>query len=133
MVASGIGFRFRALTGGALKLHTEPQITQVAKFVNDYVDATVREIDAYPPAVPLPNRYRRTGTLYRGWVKTARISPSGIDVKYENRVPYAVYVQGNKQRPYHAAHGWRRVDQHVDRAKFRNGLFAIYRTMRIGL
>lgn len=62
------------------------------KALREFAFRLINRMAKYPPQ--LPTKYRRTGTLGRGWRAEAREDDS-IDVF--NRVPYAVYVEGPPQ------------------------------------
>jgi hypothetical protein len=72
-----------------------------------------KEVSTYPP-VPPNSTYQRTGDLGRGlqigrsyW----RGNVVGIDIGFPEGPEYWQYVVGPLQRPYHAANGWKRLDQ----------------------
>jgi hypothetical protein len=52
--------------------------------------------------------YRRSGQLGKGW--TTRVSPNGRRGEVGTNVPYAVYVQGERQQPFHAASKYPKVE-----------------------
>jgi hypothetical protein len=73
----------------------------------------VGKLSAYPPA---RTRYRRTGTLGRGWtMEGPREERGGLAVTAGNKTVYAGPVQGRKsrrprQRPVFHRYGWPNVE-----------------------
>lgn len=65
----------------------------------------------YPP-VPAGSVYSRTYDLRFGWKVSAW--GDGVDIKIQNNVKYAPYVQGASQTWFHAAHGWKTIWQVID-------------------
>ena len=77
--------------------------------------AVVQRIAKYPPQRP-GTRYRRTGTLGRGWTKQGpAMEGSDLVVKVGNNVEYTPSVQGftseePRQAGLFAAYGWESVE-----------------------
>lgn len=74
--------------------------------VDTYVAKMQLELIHYPP-IPPGSRYRRTHRLGRDW---QHVRGPGSVGRLVNRVPYAQYVQGQRQRRFHRAHGWQTTD-----------------------
>ena len=55
--------------------------------------------------------YRRSNTLRNRWTKD--VHPDGREGKVGNNAPYAVYVQGERQQPFHAASDFPKVEDVV--------------------
>lgn len=70
--------------------------------IDTYVAKMQLELIHYPP-IPPGSRYRRTHRLARGW---QHVRGPGSVGRLVNRVPYAQYVQGQRQRPFHRRTGW---------------------------
>lgn len=73
-----------------------------------YIKSRVR---IYPPQPP-QSTYRRKGAsggLASGWIQ-AQPQAQGLNVFVANNIPYATYVQGNKQAWWHKRTGWRNID-----------------------
>ena len=64
------------------------------------------------PSIHGPRGYIRSHRLYNAWQKKitsgGRIGTVFVD---ENAVPYAKYVEGTRQQPFHRASNWPRVDK----------------------
>lgn len=54
--------------------------------------------------------YRRTNTLIRKWSYKVNTSLIGMSGNLTNNTAHGVYVQGERQQPFHAASGWPTVD-----------------------
>lgn len=136
--ASGLGVRFRALTSGRIGLATDKQMIAVEKFMYAWLNNIVEKVQPYPPIPPPPNRYQRTNDLFRAWTLPVSVvqNPSGfvgrvaVDPSKLKR-PYAKYVLGLEQRPYHAAHGWKRIHDYEDHPAFTAGVLKIMRSFRV--
>jgi len=96
--------------------------TKAVKELNSYAKAVQQVEMNYPPQVPpapvvrksgkvyYPKPYRRTLMLGRNWtVRGPRSQGSAIVVEVGNIMQYWAYVQGKRQRIFHKAHGWLRV------------------------
>jgi len=57
--------------------------------------------------------YARTGTLGRQW--TDKVEQGGRRGVVGNTTPYATFVQGEAQQPFHAMSGWPQAEQELDR------------------
>jgi len=55
--------------------------------------------------------YRRTGRYGRGYRTATKVSGGAIVATVQNAVPYAQYVGGDRQRSFHAAHGWPKLSE----------------------
>lgn len=83
------------------------------------------DIAPYPPqAVPL-EVYRRTGTLGRLWTSKVKTSRAGAVGTLGNKTPYAIYVQGDKQRDFHERAGWVRADKQMEKRE--NDILAFFK------
>lgn len=74
--------------------------------IDTYVAQMQLYLREYPP-VPAGSRYRRTFKLRGGW---EHVRGPGSVGRLVNRVRYAQYVQGQRQRPFHRRHGWKTTD-----------------------
>lgn len=55
--------------------------------------------------------YQRTGRLQTGWrVETTPVD-AGLAIELRNDTPYARYVVGNEQQPFHQDTGWYLADE----------------------
>lgn len=54
--------------------------------------------------------YRRSGTIGRKWSHRIRTRGSGMIGELTNNAPGAIFVQGDRQQPFHKASGWPQVD-----------------------
>ena len=73
-----------------------------------YIKSRVR---IYPPQ-PSGSTYRRKGAaggLASGWIQ-AQPEARNLSVFVANNIPYATYVQGDKQMWWHKRTGWRNID-----------------------
>lgn len=60
--------------------------------------------------------YRRTRVLANSWTSRVRVYPNGVEGVVGTNTPYAVYVHGMPgQQPFHAASGFVRVDEALER------------------
>lgn len=68
--------------------------------------------------------YRRSGTTGRKWSHRIKTRGSGLLGELTNNAPGAIFVQGNRQQPFHKASGWPQVDEVADKeAKAVQGYF----------
>jgi hypothetical protein len=74
--------------------------------IDTYVAQMQLALREYPP-VPAGSRYQRTFRLRGGW---QHVRGPGSVGRLVNRVPYAQYVQGQRQRRFHRARGWQTTD-----------------------
>lgn len=125
-ILNGYDEAMRKLSGETLKAVCEKALKRFAE------ELKIRAIP-YPPEgpwntpAPYPARWyqrqfgprwmKADGTyggrntserLQKSWVVETR---SWAEVVLGNEASYADYVQGSQQQPYHAAHGWKRVDE----------------------
>ena len=54
--------------------------------------------------------YRRSGTIGRKWSHRIRTHSGGMTGELTNNAPGVIYVQGERQQPFHKASGWPTVD-----------------------
>ena len=76
--------------------------------LQDFVVEAQAYLQNYPPG--RASSYVRTGTLGRSWHNEIKNTPtelSGTVASQGQIAPYNIYVQGERQRPYHKAHGWK--------------------------
>ena len=59
--------------------------------------------------------YRRTNTLARKWSFKVKTDMSGVEGTMTNNAPGAVYIQGDRQQPFHRASGWPTVNDTVEK------------------
>lgn len=93
--------------------------------------ATDRQRKAYwakvsaNPSIHGPRGYIRSHKLFGGWKKTISDGGrTGLVSVDERAVPYAKYVQGLRQQPFHRASNWPRVDKVAkEEAKVIVGIF----------
>ena len=133
----GVAIRFRSLTTKALRLEMAPVEDRIEKFLLNYLNDIKDKVQPYPP-VPSGSRYRRTGSLFRGWsvlgsTFNATLTIDTIRGGSRRQYPKWVYgdKEGNYQMIYHQAHGWKRLVDFVSRDVYRNGLQNIYNSVRI--
>lgn len=86
---------------------------EIVQYFDDIGDDIVSQMQEYPPP-PENSTYTRTGRLGQGWYKSITTPASGIYLRIRNRVYYAQYVQGEKQRELFAWIGWRTLKSIVD-------------------
>ena len=72
----------------------------LTRTVDTYIAQMQLQLREYPPPRPT---YRRTFRLRAGW--QMQRGPGSVG-RLVNRVSYAQYVQGQRQRSFHRAHGW---------------------------
>ncbi len=59
--------------------------------------------------------YVRTNTLIRKWSFKVKTDMNGVEGTMTNNAPGAIYVQGERQQPFHRASGWPTVDDTVEK------------------
>lgn len=64
-----------------------------------------------------PNGYVRTHTLSRKWVIDVKRTAAGLRGEVGNNSGHAVFVQGERQQPFHRASGYKTVDQVADESE----------------
>lgn len=97
--------------------------TEATRILSQTADVTIRSLIGplakYPPA-PYGGKYRRTGTLGRGWTN-APVKVWGDSFQIQaimgNAVPYAKYVQGRDFQPDYIAQNWQTVESVLDSRK----------------
>lgn len=128
-----IRVRFRALTGGRVLTKSREMIDDIEEYQQSYLEEIINKVRNYPP-VPPESTYIRTYTLFRSWrVETYRRS----DAMYAYILNYAMdpsgsfyatYVQGDWQVGYHAANGWKNINDYLDRREYIRGLMRVIRS-----
>lgn len=82
-----------------------PRLGEISRVMDSHVAAMQLELMTYPPPRP-GQRYRRTGRLRGGWTHSRGAMGVG---RLSNNVPYAQYVQGQRQGWMHRGR-WPRAD-----------------------
>ena len=59
--------------------------------------------------------YRRTNTIIRKWSFKVETDMNGVEGTMTNNAPGAIFVQGERQQPFHKASGWPTVDDTVEK------------------
>lgn len=59
----------------------------------------------------LPYRRRASGGLGGGWTSKTTRRFDGVQGVLGNNAPHAIFVQGERQQPFHTDTGWRTVEQ----------------------
>lgn len=91
--------------------------------LRDFATLSSNRLETYPPWRPWKNPPktgphaggRRTGTLGRGWGWREQQRSGVIErIIFENRTPYASFVQGRNQTRHMAARQWPKItDRHI--------------------
>ena len=101
-------FEVRKPTQLLAKLNAKRSIKdEASSIMRGWGGRVQNRMQTYPGQV---GTYRRTGRYGRGMHSDTKITASAIITKVDNAVSYAQYVGGDRQRGFHAAHGWQKVD-----------------------
>lgn len=101
--------RLKALTRKTLRVDAKGLLDSVEQMAERRKKWAEGILTTYPP--PRPNsKYKRTGTLRRGWdIKVSSVT-SGVNLRIRNDVRYVVAVHGSEsgsgQWSLHAETGW---------------------------
>jgi hypothetical protein len=88
---------------------TRNPVADLEKALLDWGGDVVKGMAKYP--AQQPTKYRRTGTLGRGWRTWLTRESGRLRVDVENAVVYAPYVEGSEQSRVMRAKGWQRLDE----------------------
>lgn len=81
-----------------------PQPARLEAMLAGYIDPVALRQNKFRP-------YDRSGTLTASWEVKAETTPKSGGIQMANYAPYAVFVQGVWQQPFHAETPWVSEDQ----------------------
>lgn len=102
---------FKAIKAPERQIASARAIAEIEAAAYDWGNRMVEKLRRYPP-VPAGSTYVRTKALKEGWRWRRSYAGGALSVVVINdTAKYASFVQGRKQRSYHASHGWRTAEE----------------------
>lgn len=127
-----VSVRFTAIRANARIIPTPEVRAALDEYTQLYCEKVIVEVSEYPPPVPYrPGRqYIRTFKLLKSWRLRNVSNAANIQWQINNPAQdpwnryYSGYVHGGPgrhQASFHAEHGWKNLNDVMDREEFKEG------------
>ena len=121
--------KFTAFSG-KIPLYDTRKLNRLMKdAMREHAKSVIDAVKVYPLHNP-NSKYRRTGSLRRGWMLAGKRSTNEYVLTIFNTMFYATFVQGPKQVWYHALTGWKVLANFLQRDEWRRRILKIRDQLR---